>query len=130
MIRRPPRSTLFPYPPLFRSRPPIRSPPGSAAARPARGSGLGFAASSLAPLAQLLDEILERPAEAIETARDVARLQKLLAQIRVGDDRRGNAVRDHAGPLIGREGRVEQVGRPIQSAQQAAAQVVNAGEGS
>src|SRR5216684_2857900 len=42
MIRRPPRSTLFPYTTLFRSRPPDPAPsprrrsPGAAAARPHR----------------------------------------------------------------------------------------------
>src|SRR6185436_20823658 len=34
MIRRPPRSTLFPYTTLFRSRPPSRPRPGPAASRP------------------------------------------------------------------------------------------------
>src|SRR5215469_2416634 len=38
MIRRPPRSTLFPYTTLSRSRPAIRARPGTAGARPRRGA--------------------------------------------------------------------------------------------
>src|SRR3712207_6917095 len=42
MIRRPPRSTLFPYPTLFRSRPPVGggegADPALAPDRPGRGS--------------------------------------------------------------------------------------------
>src|SRR2546430_10191536 len=38
MIRRPPRSTLFPYTPLFRSRV-VAGPPGAAATPAARGGG-------------------------------------------------------------------------------------------
>src|SRR5215813_9484094 len=39
MIRRPPRSTLFPYTTLFRSAPPVRSTPGSLPWRSSRPRG-------------------------------------------------------------------------------------------
>src|SRR2546422_8516629 len=41
MIRRPPRSTLFPYTTLFRSSRPVRAPPGGACRRTDRRSAGG-----------------------------------------------------------------------------------------
>src|SRR2546426_8741742 len=47
MIRRPPRSTLFPYTTLFRSRGAQRQLPGDAGAQEARGAGEAFEALRL-----------------------------------------------------------------------------------
>src|SRR3712207_8556053 len=47
MIRRPPRSTLFPYTTLFRSRAPRRRPRGARArSTPAKDRGTGWASAS------------------------------------------------------------------------------------
>src|SRR2546423_9658798 len=45
MIRRPPRSTLFPYPTLFRSQPPARHPADSQRARQPDCQAIGLARS-------------------------------------------------------------------------------------
>src|SRR2546427_5019399 len=45
MIRRPPRSTLFPYTTLFRSGNPAGTSGGSAVSGPSRGIGCGFRTS-------------------------------------------------------------------------------------
>src|SRR5207244_672715 len=91
--------------------------------RVARATEPTGAATSLAAFAELVHELLEYLAEAVEATRHVQRLQQFLAEIRVGHHRRGDPVGDHPGELARRQGRVQQIGRTIQGAQQAAARV-------
>src|SRR5262249_25140427 len=96
--------------------------------RAAEGWRPRAAGASSATPAQLVHQLVERRAEALEAAGDVERLEQVLAERGVRHDGRGDPVRDHAGGLSHRQGRVEKVGRTLERLEQAAARGSDPGQ--